>query len=157
MAESNWNVKKDAALLGEALVIEAMDDDAWISDPGATHHMTKSRRLFTSYTAFDEPKPVVTGNQKVMLAYGSGDICIGAQVDGAELIHVMKNVWYTTEVVKNLFFIPSAADKGFEYWLDNKQCKITRDSETFVVDEGYQGCLGCTYLSRSASSSLQSE
>ena len=137
LAESNWNVKKNAALLGVALMTGAVDSDAWITDSGATHHMTKSQKFFTSCTVFDEPKPVVNENQKVMQVYGYGDIRIGAQVDGAELIHVMKDVWYTPEVVKNLFFIPSAADKGFEYWLDNKQCRIIRDSETFFVGERY--------------------
>ena len=79
----------------------------------------------------------MTGNQKIILAYGSGDI-VEALVDGVWKRHIMKDVWYTPDVVKKFCSIPSTADKGFEYWLDNKQCRIIRDGETYVVGERHQ-------------------
>ena len=131
--------KKEIALFGEALMSDAVDYDIWVADSGATHHMTRSHEYFSSYNVFSEPKPVITGNQKIMLAYGSGDIIIEAQIAGVWSRHYLKDVWYTPEVVKNLFSIPSAADKGFNYWLDNKCCKITREGETFIVGERHLG------------------
>ena len=131
--------KKEIALFGEALMSDAADYDIWVADSGATHHMTRSHEYFSSYNVFSEPKPVITGNQKIMLAYGSGDIIIEAQIAGVWSRHYLKDVWYTPEVVKNLFSIPSAADKGFNYWLDNKCCKITHEGETFIVGERHLG------------------
>ena len=56
--------------------------EVWVADSGATHHMMKSHGFYTSYATFREPKPVMTGNQKIMLAYGSGDIAVEALVYG---------------------------------------------------------------------------
>ena len=52
---------------------------------------------------------------------------------------MLKNVWYTPEVLKNLFFVSIAADKGIEYWLDKKNCKLIRDGETIFVGERNRG------------------
>ena len=130
--------KKGATFYGQALMAET-HCDIWVADSGATRHMTKSHGFYTSYSTFREPKPVMTSNQRFMLAYGSGDIAVEALVDGVWTRHIMKDVSYTPDVAKNLFSIPSTADKGFEYWLDNKQCRIIRDGETFVVGERHQG------------------
>ena len=91
--------KKEIALFGEALMSDAADYDIWVADSGATHHMTRSHEYFSSYLVFSEPKPVITGNQKIMLAYGLGDIIIEAQIAGVWSRHYLKDVWYTPEVV----------------------------------------------------------
>lgn len=131
--------KGGSALFGVALISDSVDCGEWIADSGATHHMAKSSEFYSSYTAFREPRPVVTGNQQVMLAYGSGDIDFEAQVDSVWSRHYMQDVWYTPEVVKNLFSVPATTEKGFEYWMGSKQCKITRGGETFVIGERHQG------------------
>ena len=69
-------------MFGEALMSDAADYDIWVAYSGATHHMTGSHEYLSSYNVFSESKPVITGNQIIMLAYGSGDIIIEAQVSG---------------------------------------------------------------------------
>ncbi len=125
--------KKGSALFGEALLSETVNDsDIWVSDTGATYHMTKYGDYFVSYVAFDEPQPITVGNKGLMLAYGQGDIMIEALVNGSWHQHYLKDVRYTPDVVKNLFSVPSAADKGFSYSLDKDGCCLMQDGEVVI-------------------------
>jgi len=131
--DTNHQQQNDA-LFGEALFVgELNDTDMWIADTGASHHMTKSKYFFVSYTPFPEPRPITLGNHKLMLAYGQGNIHAETLVDNQWNICYLKDVWYTPDVVKNLFSVPSAADKGLEYWLDQNSCCITKNNVTVVV------------------------
>ena len=137
---SESSQQQNEALFGEALVAEESGDtDLWIADTGASHHMTKSKDFFVSYTAFSEPKPVTLGNRKLMLAYGQGNIQIETLVNNEWKKYYLKDVWYTPDVVKNLFSVPTAADKGLEYWLDQWSCRITKNDETVVVGKRHGG------------------
>ena len=132
--------QQNEALFSEALVAgESGDTDLWIADTGASHHMTKSKDFFVSYAAFPEPKPVTLGNHKLMLAYGQGNIQIETLVNNEWKKYYLKDVWYTPDVVKNLFSVPTAADKGLEYWLDQRSCRITKNGETVVVGKRHGG------------------
>ena len=126
--------KPGLALFGEVLLMEAIDnDDIWIPDTGASHHMTKLADSFVSYTAFNEPKQIMLGDQRQMLAYGHGDIMIETHVDNEWHKHYLEDVWYTPEVAKNLFSVPIAADKGYDHWLNKGSCRITYNGESIVV------------------------
>ena len=48
-------------------------------------------------------------------------------------------MWYTLHVVKNLFSVPAAAEKGIEYHLDRFQCSLTKENTTLVVGERHEG------------------
>lgn len=127
----------ESALYSEALLTETTSiDDLWIADTGASHHMTKLRTVYATYSAFDNPKPIIIGKSHTqLLAFGQGDIKIKALVDGKWKQHCLKDVLYTPDVVKNLFSVSTAADKGAEYWLDKKSCRLTRNGETIVIGE----------------------
>lgn len=132
--------QQNQALYGEVLFAEsANDENIWVADTGASHHMTKSKDFFVSYTAFSEPKPIMLGNQKLMLAYGKGDIQVEAFVDNCWNRHYLQNVWYVPDVVKNLFSVPQTADKGMEYWLNKDTCRITKNGTTLVVGKRHCG------------------
>ena len=128
-----------SALFGEVLLISVPTDGLWIADSGATQHMTKSKDYFVNYTSFNTPKPVTLRNKGVMMAYGEGDIEVESFVDGQCLNHTLKNVWYTPDVVKNLFSVPAAADKGIAYHLDRYQCSLVKENTTLVVGERHDG------------------
>ena len=131
--------KQDAALFVEAFFSEVIDDkNVWVADTCVSHHMTKTKKHYSCYNAFDEPQPITLGNQQLILAYGQGDIQVEALASGKWQGNVLKNVWYSPEVVKNLFSMSTAADKGIEYWLD-KSCKLIHDGETIVVGERNRG------------------
>ena len=127
------NNKSGDLVQNEALFGEAFDADQWIADTGATHHITKSKNFVVTYESFSEPKPITLGNHKLMFAYGQGDINVETVVNNEQKKHHLKDVWYTPDVVKNLFSVPTAADKGMQYWLDKHSCKITKNGETLVV------------------------
>ena len=130
-------VSKSSAMFGQALITEELDD-VWIADTGASHHMTKTREYFSSFSLYDKPKPVTIGNKSLMMAYGHGNVRIEAYVDGEWEQHTLLDVWYTPDVVKNLFSVPSAANKGIEYWLNNRECKLTRNNVVLATGERYQ-------------------
>jgi len=133
---SSSSHQQNDALFGEALFAgDEYDTDVWIADTGASHHMTKSKDFFVSYTAFQEPRPITLGNNKPMLAYGKGDI----HVETGWKKCYLKDVWYTPDVVKNLFSVPTAADKGMEYWMDHSSCRISKNGETIVVGKRHRG------------------
>ena len=117
-------------MFGDVLLTSVPADGIWIADSGATQHMTKSKDYFVNYTSFNTPKPVTLGNKGVMMAYGEGDIEVESFVDGQCLNHSLKNVWYTPDVVKNLFSVPAAADKGIAYHLDRYQCSLVKENTT---------------------------
>ena len=64
-------------MFGQALITEELDD-VWIADTGASHHMTKTREYFLSFSLYDKPKPVTIGNKSLMMAYGHGNVRIEA-------------------------------------------------------------------------------
>ena len=128
-----------SALFGEVLLILVPADGTWIADSGATQHMMKSKDCFVSYTRFNTPKPVTLGNKGVMMAYGEGDIEVESFIDGQCLKHTLTNVWYTPDVVKYLFSVPAAADKGIEYHLDRHKCSLVKEITTLVVGERHDG------------------
>jgi hypothetical protein len=133
-SESRQQQTRSLAFFSEVLFTEAAEDgDTWVPDTGATHHMTMSADNFVSYIAFDEPKQITLGNQKLMLAYGRGDVMIEALVGNKWFKHCLKDVWYTPDVIKNLFSVPTAADKGFEYWLNKDSCRITQNGEPVII------------------------
>ena len=91
---------------------------------GASHHMTKARENFVTYCFFDKPRQITLGNKSLTMAYGYGNINVETCVNGQWLQHILTDVWYTPDVVKNLFSVPSVANKSIVYWLDDKECKI---------------------------------
>lgn len=129
----------NVALYGEAFLSEVSDTDMWIADTGASHHMTKTKEFYSTYNDFVEPQKIMLGNNKVMLAYGQGDIKVETLVNGQVQQHVLKDVWYTPDVVKNLFSLPSAADRGLQYWLDKNSCKVIHNGATVVEGERING------------------
>jgi hypothetical protein len=129
----------NVALYGEVFLSEVSDTDMWIADTGASHHMTKTKEFYSTYNDFVEPQKIMLGNNKVMLAYGQGDIQVETLVNGQVQQHVLKDVWYTPEVVKNLFSLPSAADRGLQYWLDKNSCKVIYNGATVVEGERING------------------
>lgn len=132
-------VKHESALFGEALLFTNVDVDLWIADTGSSHHLTNLKDCYSSYSTFDEPKSIILGNKKLTLAYGQGDMQIESLVDGQWSQHVLKDAWYAPEVAKNLLSIPSAADKGLEYWLDKTTCRLIRNGETVVTGKRHGG------------------
>ena len=101
--------------------------------------MTKARENFVTYSVFDKPRQITLGNKLLMMAYGHGDINAETCVNGQWLQHTLTDVRHTSDVVTNLFSVPSAANKGIVYWIDDKEYKIIRDDVMLVTGEIHHG------------------
>ncbi len=128
------------ALFGEAFVSTSAIDESnlWFADTGASHHMTKSKCYFESYSPFAEPRSIMIGNRMLMMAYGSGNIAVEALVDNVWKSCILKDVLFTPDCAENLFSVSTATEKGIEYWASRDSCRLTKAGATLVVGEKYR-------------------
>uniref|UniRef100_A0ABD2WYY7 Integrase catalytic domain-containing protein n=1 Tax=Trichogramma kaykai TaxID=54128 RepID=A0ABD2WYY7_9HYME len=109
---------------------DSMPVDVWISDSGATHHMTANRQHFSSYEPFPIPQPVEIANNSCIHAHGCGNIDIEVLVGGKWSSAQLKNVRYVPDVGNQLFSVRQATAHG------NKIIQVrVKDTKSF--------CDGC--------------
>lgn len=70
-----------------------------------------------------------------MVAHGEGDMGVKSFVHDKRVSNILKNVWYTPNVVKNLFSVPAKADKGIAYHLEKFQCSSAKENSNLVAVE----------------------
>ncbi|KAL7286323.1 hypothetical protein TKK_0019281 [Trichogramma kaykai] len=73
-SDSRNNDYKPSAFLATSLTVNSdlVSSEAWISDSGATNHMSANRQHFATYASFPIPQRVETTNMNIILAYGCG-------------------------------------------------------------------------------------
>ena len=113
-------------MFGESLISDTQDDSIWIAETGASHHMTKARDYFATYTAFERPKPITLENKSFMMAYYQGDINFEIFVIGLWLKNKLTDAWYTPDEVKYLFSKPSSAKKRLNPGLMARLAKLSK-------------------------------
>ena len=99
----------------------------WISDSGATQHITGIQSWFVEYTQFDTSVPVSLSNQKKAYALGSGTV----QLEG-----LVNNEWITC-TLKNVLYIPGSVNLFSETIMAQKGYVIIRDKTktTFTLND----------------------
>jgi transposase InsO family protein len=113
----------------------------WISDSGASSHITSRRDWFSRYREFavDERVKISLGNNQVVHALGTGDVPVEALLDGEWRARIFTDVWYVPTVPKNLFSVPKACLDGarvsFERPLSTVSSKLTGE----VICQGIMG------------------
>ncbi|ODM88300.1 Retrovirus-related Pol polyprotein from transposon TNT 1-94 [Orchesella cincta] len=91
---------------------EALEDDVWHSDSGATHHITGRRDWYESYTEYENPVSVSMTDKGKTFARGIGTVRIEAYVNGKWLESTINNVLYIPGAV-NLFSEGTMAKNGW--------------------------------------------
>jgi hypothetical protein len=78
------------------------NDDEWVVDSAATHHVVRTKELFTTYKA-ENFSTVKMGNTSYSKIVGTGDVCIKTNV-GCKVM--LKNVRHILDLCFNLISTP---------------------------------------------------
>jgi hypothetical protein len=90
----------------------------WISDSGASDHVTGRLDWFSKYEEFKNPQPVHLTDNHVIYALGKGVVSLQAKVNGNWENCSISNTLYIPQAV-NLFSEPRLAEKGYIITRDN--------------------------------------
>ena len=97
----------------------------WISDSGASEHMTYRREWFTELRPIPRGAwPIRAAGNSLLYAAGVGTINISAYVNGETVEHTLTNVLYVPSIGMNLFSIAQADERGFRITYENKRLNI---------------------------------
>ena len=94
--------------------VESYDDEPWLMDSGASHHMTSNKHLFNDYTPLQKQVTIELGNNNIIYAEGKGTICIKLNVNGKQTNNTLTDVLYAPKLRQNLFSIGKALSDGME-------------------------------------------
>uniref|UniRef100_A0A2N9GXF9 CCHC-type domain-containing protein n=1 Tax=Fagus sylvatica TaxID=28930 RepID=A0A2N9GXF9_FAGSY len=97
-------------------------DDEWVVDSAATHHVVRTKELFTMYKAGDF-STVKMGNTSYSKIVGIGDVCIKTNV-GYTVI--LKNVRHVPDLCFNLISTPVMDRAGYCNHLGNGRWKLAK-------------------------------
>ena len=102
MNNTEWH-DNDQAFNAEAfsMIVNAtrvQDNEPWLMDSGASHHMTSNRHLFMTYTPLSQQVMIELGNNNIIYAEGKGSICMELDVNGKQMNGVLTDVLYAPEL-----------------------------------------------------------
>lgn len=109
--------KKAGADVSDNLVkaiLRAEKKDVWITDSGASKHITHRREWFTSYQQLENGGSIFLGDDKECKVIGKGTILIDSYVKGKWCSAKMEDVLHVAQMKKNLFSVGVCTSKGFE-------------------------------------------
>ncbi|GFQ75380.1 retrovirus-related Pol polyprotein from transposon TNT 1-94 [Trichonephila clavata] len=130
LAKDCWKKGSKPKVEGDAFVctVEGVpESEVWITDSGASAHMTKHKNYFVDFTKFVSPKPVYVGNSDAIVAYGHGTVNIEIKVNSKWEKHHLTEVWYVPDISKNLFSISQTLKRGFKFQASKDECSLLRD------------------------------
>jgi hypothetical protein len=97
-------------------------DDEWVVDSAATHHVIRTKELFTTYKAGDFGT-VKMGNTSYSKIVGIGDVCIKTNVGFTVML---KNVRHVPDLCFNLISTPVMDRAGYCNHLGNGRWKLAK-------------------------------
>lgn len=106
----------------------------WISDSGASAHMSNNAAWFTDYRKSAIERYVTVGDGKKLRVSGSGTIGIESLVNGVWQANKMTNVLHVPELATNLFSIGAAAEKRITTVFSGNECCMTYNGK--IVTSG---------------------
>lgn len=87
-SERKQKIKKES----DEQVLDALDDEAWIMDSGATDHLTHRRGLFSIFEDLSTPLKIQIGGKSSTDAVCKGSIQLVANIDGKWLLVTQKMI-----------------------------------------------------------------
>ena len=112
----------------------------WISDSGATKHISPNRSWFRNYTPIPSVK-VSLGDGHVFEAIGKGDILVEAVVEGKPVRSLLREVLYAPDSHYNLLSVSRLTSVGVTviYSGDQAVMRSERNSVLFLGKRGRDG------------------
>ena len=95
-------------------LLSADKADTWITDSGASAHMTYHREWFVKYRPRTVGSTVSLGDNGEYKVYGEGTIIVKRLVQGEWRIGRMENVLHVPGIKKNLLSVGACTRKGFQ-------------------------------------------
>jgi hypothetical protein len=98
--------KSNTKLLDSAIneVRNARNEDVWITDSGASRHITRRRDWFSEYRVLTNGGTISLGDNKECKIVGEGTVLIEKCVNDEWRNARIENVLYVPEMKKNFFF-----------------------------------------------------
>ncbi|GFX52556.1 retrovirus-related Pol polyprotein from transposon TNT 1-94 [Trichonephila clavipes] len=101
--------------------------EVWINESGASAHMTNHKNYFVDFTQFNSPKPAYVRNSHAIMAYGLVTVNIEIRINNKWERHHLTEVWYVSDISRNLFSISQTLKKGFKFQASKDECSLLRD------------------------------
>lgn len=110
----------------------ADQSDVWITDSGASRHITYRREWFTTFSEVNKGGVISLGDNKECDILGEGTVLIEKFVDGVWYEARIENVLYVPDIKKNLFSVGVCTTRGHEVIFKNKMVKIMNNGQTIA-------------------------
>jgi hypothetical protein len=133
---SNQKMPVKIGYLGSRSATQAVSEEAWVIDSGASEHMTGRREWFTEFEEFEVRDKIEIGDGTFMEAVGKGNIEIETFVNGKRVAGTMSDVLYVPNMKRNLFSVKYVAKKGIDFKISQKGRECTFSREGKIVAKG---------------------
>ncbi|GFR23534.1 retrovirus-related Pol polyprotein from transposon TNT 1-94 [Trichonephila clavata] len=105
LAKDCWKKESKPKVEGDAFMctVEGVSEiEMWITDSGASAHMTKHKNYFVDFTKFISLK---LGNSDAITAYRHGTVNIEIMINNKWERHYLKEVWYIPVTLVEIYFL----------------------------------------------------
>lgn len=106
--------------------------DAWLTDSGASRHLTYRREWFTDYRANGNGDTIALGDDGVCDIAGEGTVTIRKLIDGVWRDARIEDVLYVPKLRKNLFSVGVCTNKGLEVRFCGNNVNVMRNNKVIA-------------------------
>eukprot|EP00794_Sanderia_malayensis_P006404 gene6404-biopygen4733 len=107
--------------------------DEWLIDSGASQHMTYENCGMLNYEKFSTPRKIRLADNRVVHAYGKGNIRIPIYDGTKKWNFTLCGVLFVPELKRKLLSLSSMVDKGSEICFDGKSCTATNNGLSVAI------------------------
>jgi hypothetical protein len=88
-------------------------ESTWYIDLGASQHMSYDKGMMVDYVHFGNPQKVRLGDNRIVQAYGKGNIWVDIKAGKDYKLVRLVDVLHVPDLAKNLFSVSAAAKRGY--------------------------------------------
>ena len=136
--------------------------NTWIIDSGASQHMSWCKERMVNFREFAVPEKVRLGDNRVVLAQGTGSVWVKVKVEGKWKPVELAEVLFVPDLAKNLLSISAIVKRNLSVVFNEDKCLILnsdgetsglgrKDRKLFILD-----CLPMNELAHEANSAADS-
>eukprot|EP00795_Rhopilema_esculentum_P015740 gene15740-biopygen5155 len=119
--------------------------NTWIIDSGASQHMSWCKERMVNFREFAVPEKVRLGDNRVVLAQGTGSVWVKVKVKGKWKPVELAEVLFVPDLAKNLLSISAIVKRNLSVDFNEDKCLIQNsDGETLGLGRKTESCLFLT-------------
>ena len=149
-------------LLWATASTDKKEANTWIIDSGASQHMSWCKERMGNFREFAVPEKVRLGDNRVVLAQGTGSVWVKVEVEGKWKPVELAEVLFVPDLAKNLLSISAIVKRNLSVVFNEDKCLILnsdgetlglgrKDRKLFILD-----CLPMNELAHEANSAADS-